>query len=84
MTYAKGHYDSNYGRIESGWEIKGDKWVYSATVPANSSAILYLPNSNVKENGKEIKDWEGLETVNDELKIPLTSGQYTFEIKDTF
>ena len=84
MKFAKGHYNSNYGRIESGWEIREGKWIYYAIVPANSSAILYLPNSNVKENGKEITDWEGLETVDDELKIPLKSGQYTFEINDTF
>lgn len=43
MTYAKGYYDSMYGRIESSWEVKGDKLIYKATVPPNTTAYLKLP-----------------------------------------
>jgi alpha-L-rhamnosidase len=42
MTYAKGHYNSMYGRIESGWEIKGNSCYYHFAVPANTSATLHL------------------------------------------
>lgn len=44
FTYSKGSFESAYGRICSGWEYKdnGD-FLYSAVVPANSTATLYLP-----------------------------------------
>lgn len=45
MTHAEGHYDSMYGRIESSWKREGDKTVYNFTVPANTSATLYLPTA---------------------------------------
>ncbi|MDR3220308.1 MAG: glycoside hydrolase family 78 protein [Dysgonamonadaceae bacterium] len=46
MTFAKGYYDSPFGRIESAWEIKGDEIHYRFVVPPNTTARLYL--------GKEI------------------------------
>ncbi len=52
MTWAKGHYDSPYGRIESHWSVDGNKLTYTATVPPNTRATLTLPTksaSAVKE-----------------------------------
>ena len=46
MTWARGHYDSMYGRIESEWRIDGDKVIYNLTVPANTTATLHLPVNN--------------------------------------
>ena len=57
MKYAKGYYDSMYGRIESGWEIENEIIRYTFNIPGNTSALLYLPASSVKdvkENGKGI------------------------------
>ena len=47
FTSLKGSYASNYGIIESSWTAdgKGVMTSYKATVPANSSATLYLPVS---------------------------------------
>jgi alpha-L-rhamnosidase len=47
ITEAKGHYDSMYGRIYSAWKSQQNTWTYSATVPANSTATLYLPAKSV-------------------------------------
>lgn len=43
ITHAEGHYDSPYGRIESSWRREGKTTVYRFTVPANTSATLFLP-----------------------------------------
>ena len=58
MTWAKGYYDSMYGRISSSWKKENGILTYEATVPANTTATLYLPASSekeYKENGKPIK-----------------------------
>ena len=66
MTWAEGYYDSMYGRIYSKWQIKEEKIIYSATVPANTEATLYLPSGSedtITENGKPAKDSEGVRFV---------------------
>ncbi len=44
MTWARGHYDSPYGRIESSWVIDGDTVTYEFTVPANTEATVSVPD----------------------------------------
>ena len=48
MTSAHGHYDSMYGRIESGWRQTATGTDYHFTVPANTTATLRLPASSLK------------------------------------
>lgn len=87
MTYAKGHYDSIYGRIESSWSIKNDNLIYTATVPANTSATLYLPVSDlksIKENGKKVVDTDYIKFIKYEAGkavYEVKSGKYSFESK---
>ena len=75
ITYAKGHYDSVYGRIESGWEKMNNGWYrYKFTVPANTTATVILPiirGCKVLQNGKPIK-YDG--------KLTIGSGSYTFDV----
>lgn len=62
LTYANGSYNSIRGRIKSAWTLNnqtGD-FVYSVTIPANTTATLYLP----------IKDENTLVTESD---IPVNS-----------
>ena len=43
-TALEGSYDSNYGRIESAWTASSDIMTgYRCSVPANTTATLYLP-----------------------------------------
>jgi len=87
MTWAKGYYDSIYGRISSEWKYMDDKWIYVATIPANTSATLYLPVNQltkVKESGKDLTKAEGISKIsfeNNQIKMVLASGKYSFEIK---
>lgn len=79
ITTAKGYYDSMYGRISSEWKSEGSKTTYKFTVPANTSATLYLPaNKEITESGKKVKVYE---TEGNKVLISLTSGAYVFEVK---
>ena len=50
MTYARGHLDTRYGRIESSWQINEDGTVgYLFTVPKGTSATLLLPGKSAIE-----------------------------------
>jgi len=85
MTFAKGYYDSVYGRISSEWKLEANKWIYKTTIPANTIATLYLRAKNlsqIKENGKIITQWKGVSQANDQVIIPLGSGDYSFEISN--
>lgn len=88
MKYAKGYYESLYGRIESSWSVEDNSIIYQFTVPANTSASLYLPASSIKdvqENGKTIgKKSKGITFTSKEgdyLLFELQSGFYSFEVK---
>ncbi|MDA9089909.1 glycoside hydrolase family 78 protein [Maribacter arcticus] len=87
MTFAKGYYDSMYGRISSEWQWKNEGWKYMVTVPANTTATLRLPIESVNKitvAGKKIKKAKGVRILpmqNHKVVLELTSGSYQFEIK---
>ncbi|WP_321347703.1 family 78 glycoside hydrolase catalytic domain [uncultured Draconibacterium sp.] len=77
MTWAEGYYDSMYGKIYSRWEVEDGQLTYTATVPANTSATLYLPAKS--EN--DILDADGCELLrfeNGKAVYTLKSGNYRF------
>ncbi len=87
FTYANGSYNSIRGKIESGWTLDKEtgKFTYSAVIPANTTATLYLPvkdeNTAVYESGNDALAAEGVEFVGccDGHKIyRLVSGSYEF------
>jgi alpha-L-rhamnosidase len=84
MTWAKGHYDSMYGRINSAWKVESGVLTYEATVPANTTATLYLPAASEKgitESGKPVKKSRGISFVkyeNGKAVFELGPGSYVF------
>lgn len=86
MTFARGYYDSMYGRIESEWKLENKKLNYRATVPANTTAMLYLPASSEKEiteSGRVVAKAKGVKFVkqeNGKTVFELQSGSYQFSI----
>jgi alpha-L-rhamnosidase len=86
MTWAEGHYDSMYGRIGSAWKVQGDVLTYQATVPANTTATLFLPapsNAAVREGGREARAAEGVTVLRQEggkAVYALRSGAYRFTV----
>lgn len=86
LTYAKGYYDSMYGRIESRWECESGATKYVFTIPANTSATAILPAQSLKDvkmNGKRIKRNQ-TKAVFDKAKklvtMELASGKYELQI----
>jgi alpha-L-rhamnosidase len=85
MTHAEGYYDSMYGRISSAWKKEAGKLTYQATVPANTTATLYLPAASEKgitEGGQPVKQSKGVTFVkyeNGKAVYKLVSGSYSFK-----
>jgi alpha-L-rhamnosidase len=84
MTWAEGYYDSMHGRISSAWKVDATTLTYRATVPANTTATLFLPTSSaasVQESGKDARGARGITFLRYErgkAVFALTSGSYTF------
>ena len=55
FTFVNGTFESDYGTIASGWTADSGKVTsYSATVPANTSATLFLPISDTQISEMEL------------------------------
>jgi len=85
MTWARGYYDSPYGRINSSWKMDKGMFTYTATVPANTTATLYLPAASAKsvmESDKPID--QGIKLIRfdgGKAVYELKSGSYSFSSK---
>ncbi len=80
LTSAKASLNTMYGMAESEWRIDNNTFYYKVTIPANTTASVYLPNENnpaillnnepLKLNKKDEKEMQ---------KVELGSGIYYFE-----
>lgn len=86
MSYAKGHYDAPYGRIESSWQKTGTGYQYRFVIPANTTATLYLKArsaASISENGKPLQQAKGVQLQgmqNGKACFTLRSGVYTIQV----
>jgi len=86
MKYAKGYYDSLYGRIRSEWQLADDGSVhYSFSIPANTTATLYLradSADSLTESGRKLRPGsrgvEQLTCRDGWVILELQSGAYSF------
>ena len=87
ITSAKATYQSVYGLIASEWKKEAHEFKLKVTIPANTSATIYLPadSSSVIEEGKtSIHDREDVKLAGYEKGTALVkvgSGTYTFIVK---
>jgi alpha-L-rhamnosidase len=51
LTQAEAVYESLYGTIRSGWAVNGEKMVFHFTIPANTTAAVFLPDGRREELG---------------------------------
>ena len=51
MKWAKGWYDTPYGRISSSWKLVGNKVEYEFTIPEGCTATLRIPGIQEQELG---------------------------------
>jgi alpha-L-rhamnosidase len=84
FQYVKAEYDSIYGKIASKWQVDGNKFSLETTIPANTTATVYVPTDDqhtVKEGGKSIGEVEGVRFVKmdgDKAVYEVGSGSYSF------
>lgn len=89
LDYAEANYQSIYGLISSKWQNTVSKFIWSVSVPANTTATIYLPatdRNSVFESENPVKKLKNLKFVRIEknyILYELGSGEYSFEVKNT-
>jgi alpha-L-rhamnosidase len=84
IDWVKAHYDCIQGRIVSQWKLANGLFEFEATIPANTTATVYLPAANaesIREGGKAIGAAKGVEFLrmeNGRAVLRVTSGKYRF------
>jgi alpha-L-rhamnosidase len=84
LTWARGSYDSPYGRIISAWKIADGRFSLHAVIPANSTATIEIPNTRaetVMESGKPAATSAGITYLRqdgDRAVFSVGAGHYTF------
>ncbi|MFI1745650.1 family 78 glycoside hydrolase catalytic domain [Thalassobellus sediminis] len=84
LTYVNASYKSSHGLIKSHWKKKKNKLEWNITVPANTSALVYLPTevaSKVKVNKEKLETTSKTIKIEDgKLVVELKSGNYTINV----
>jgi len=85
LKWAKGSYDSIRGKIEVSWRIAESKLRLDVTIPANTTATVYVPaksDARVMEGGKAASMTEGVRFLRMEdssAVFRVQSGKYSFD-----
>jgi alpha-L-rhamnosidase len=87
LTFAKGSYNSVRGKIEAGWNLQGSEFRLNVTIPANTSATVYVPARNaesVLEGNKAASAAAGVKFVRmdkDAAVFEVQAGKYNFAVR---
>jgi alpha-L-rhamnosidase len=84
LQFVNTSYNSIHGSIYSGWKKKDNSFEWAVSIPANTSATVYIPAKSlgaVTESGQELSKIEGVQSVkweNGSAIVQIGSGQYNF------
>ena len=84
LDFVKASYKSIYGRVSSEWQKKDGEFSWKITIPANTTATVYVPTLNkeqVLEGGKPAGDSDFIEFVRWDgnfAVFEVQSGDYVF------
>ena len=84
LSYVNASYNSIYGKINSSWKLENSNFKWEVTIPANTTATVYIPtlnNEEVLENNKPAAKSDGIRFVKweDNLEVfEIQSGKYSF------
>lgn len=84
FTNARAELSSLYGIIASAWNMEGDQFKLTVTVPPNTHATIRLPGAvqdQVRESDKVLAEADGIRQVrqdNNGVIVETGSGTYTF------
>lgn len=88
LTYAKTSYQSVHGRIASDWRIQENALYLDVTIPANTTATVYVPATHstiVTESGRSTERAQGVQFIGREdgaMVFAVGSGEYHFVAVD--
>jgi alpha-L-rhamnosidase len=77
LTFVNASYESIHGVIKSNWKKSKTNLVWKITIPANTTALVYLPTataSDVKVNNVKVS--QSYQIENNKLVLELPSGTY--------
>lgn len=84
LSFVNASYESNYGTIKSHWKKTKSKLEWEITIPANATALVYLPTTNaskVKINKNRLnKTSVSYKTKESEVVLELKSGTYSVQV----
>jgi len=84
LTNVSASYKSAYGEIKSAWNLNDSKFVWDITIPANTTATVYVPTLNKEDvlEGKGLaSDTKGVKFIRWEENravFEIESGTYSF------
>ena len=84
LTWANTSYNSIHGKIVTEWKVTGDKLSLDLTIPANTSATIFVPAKDangVTESGNQIGKSKGVKFLrmeNSNAVFAIVSGSYRF------
>jgi alpha-L-rhamnosidase len=84
LTHAKAELHSMYGFIRSEWTLRNNSFDWQVTIPANTTATIYVPAkdvSHVTENGYSVENAQWitfLRTENGFAVFEVEAGSYSF------
>ena len=85
LDFVKASYYSLYGLIKSSWQKNGNIFQWDITIPANTSATVYIPAKNsgqVTESGQKISSANGVKFIKidgEYVVFEVRSGNYSFQ-----
>jgi alpha-L-rhamnosidase len=87
LNFVNASYHSIHGMIKSNWKKDGGKFNWNITIPANTTAMVYVPAKAadaVTESGQKIATAKGVKFIrmeNNRAVFEIGSGNYVFESK---
>ena len=88
LTWVHASFESLYGLISSDWKIANGQFRWKVTVPANTTATLYIPTSDpasVKEGDRMVKEVPGLKYVGiNQGTVIYETGSGSYELTASF
>jgi len=88
LEYTRAEYNSIHGKILSGWKRSDGSLELDVTIPANTTATVYVPadeGTEITESGKPAEKAEGVTFINRENNTAVyTIGSGAYRFKSSF
>ncbi len=83
FTYAKASFESSYGKIASGWQLKEGKMIINITVPPNTQTTITLPSAQADKVTATVNPLNAttgkMVQQGNNVVVATGSGDYQFE-----